>query len=58
MKLLKTISKLVKESKEALDYASEKGVSDKELERLEKNYNDSLKLLKLYENIGKSKPEN
>ena len=58
MKLLKTISKLVKESKDALDYACEKGVNEKELERLEKNYKDSLKLMKLYENMGKSKPEN
>jgi hypothetical protein len=53
MKLLKTITKLVLESKEALDKASEKGVSEKELDRLEKNYIDSLKLMKLYENMGK-----
>jgi len=53
MKLLKTITKLVLESKEALDKASEKGVSGKELDRLEKNYIDSLKLMKLYENMGK-----
>jgi len=54
MKLLKTITKLVLESKEALDKASEKGVSEKELDRLEKNYIDSLKLMKLYENMGKT----
>lgn len=48
MKLLKTISKLVVESKRALDEASEKGVSEKELDRLEKNYKESLKLMKLY----------
>jgi hypothetical protein len=53
MKLLKTITKLVLESKEALDKASEKGVSEKELDRLEKNYIDSLKLMRLYENMGK-----
>jgi hypothetical protein len=54
MKLLKTITKLVLESKEALDKASEKGVSDKELVKLEKNYMDSLKLMKLYGNVGKT----
>ena len=57
MKLLKTITKLVLESKEALDYASEKGVNEKELERLEKNYMDSLKLMKLYEKLGKKNSE-
>lgn len=50
MKLLKTITNLVLESKEALDRASEIGVSEKELDRLEKNYNDSLRLMKLYNN--------
>jgi hypothetical protein len=57
MKLLKTITKLVLESKDALDRAAERGVSEKELDRLEKNYIDSLKLMKLYENIGKSNPD-
>jgi len=58
MKLLKTISKLVVESQRAFDEASEKGVSEKELDRLEKNYKESLKLMKLYSNIGKSNPTN
>ena len=53
MKLLKTISKLVLESKEVYDLACEKGVSEKELERLEKNYTESLKLMRLYEGLGK-----
>lgn len=53
MKLLKTISKLVTESKEAYELACEKGVSEKELERLEKNYNETLKLMKLYGSISK-----
>jgi len=57
MKLLKTITKLVLESKEALDKAAEIGVSEKELDRLEKNYTDSLKLMKLYESMGKYNPE-
>jgi hypothetical protein len=54
MKLLKTITKLVLESKEALDRAAEKGVSEKELDRLEKNYHDSLKLMRMYNNMDKS----
>jgi hypothetical protein len=52
MKLLKTITKLVMESKEAYDLACEKGVSEKELTRLEKNYSESLKLMRLYESMG------
>jgi hypothetical protein len=34
--------------------ACDKGVPEKELERLEKNYYESLKLLRIYENLGKS----
>jgi hypothetical protein len=56
MKLLKTISKLVVESQRALDEAAERGVSEKELDRLEKNYKESLKLMKLYSNVGKTNP--
>ncbi len=41
------------ESKEAYDLACEKGVSEKELDRLEKNYSESLKLMRLYESMGK-----
>jgi hypothetical protein len=35
-------------------------VSEKELDRLEKNYYESLKLLRIYENLGKreNKPIN
>lgn len=54
MKLLKTISKLIVESKRALDEASEKGVSEKELERLEKNYESSLKLMRIHKSISKN----
>jgi hypothetical protein len=53
MKLLKTITKLVLESQFALDKASEQGVSEKELERLEKNYKESLKLMKMYNKVKK-----
>ena len=47
MKLIKTISNLVTESKKIYEDACEKGVNEKELDRLEKNYNESLKLMKL-----------
>ena len=56
MKLLKTISRLVTESKEAYELACEKGVNEKELDRLEKNYNESLKLMRLYESVSKKTP--
>jgi len=56
MKLLKTISRLVTESKEAYELACEKGVNEKELDRLEKNYNESLKLMRLYESVSKKDP--
>ena len=55
MKLINTISNIVTEAKEAYDLACEKGVSEKELERLEKNYYESLKLLRIYENINNKK---
>ena len=58
MKLIRTISNLVTESKRIYEEACEKGVNEKELDRLEKNYNESLKLLKLYEGLGKSNKEN
>jgi hypothetical protein len=51
MKLIKTISNLVEDSRRALDEAADKGVPEKELDRLEKNYIASLKLMKLYKNI-------
>lgn len=53
MKLLKTITRLIQESKLRLDEAAEKGVNEKELERLEKNYEQSLKLFKVYKKIKK-----
>ena len=57
MKLIRTISNLVTESKRIYEEACEKGVNKKELDRLEKNYNESLKLMKLYGNIGKTLPK-
>jgi hypothetical protein len=57
MKLIRTISNLVTESKKIYEDACEKGVNEKELDRLEKNYNESLKLLKLYEGLNKTNQE-
>lgn len=48
MKLLKTIEKIILEAEEQYNSACESFVSDDELNRLEKNYIDSLKLLNLY----------
>lgn len=48
MKLLKTIKKLIREAEERYNQACESSVPIEELDRLEKNYKDSLKLLKIY----------
>lgn len=48
MKLLKTIEKIIQESEEHYNNACESCVTVEELDRLEKHYKDSLKLLKLY----------
>jgi hypothetical protein len=48
MKLLKTIRKIIQEAEEQYNQACETNVPLEELDRLEKHYKDSLKLLKLY----------
>lgn len=53
MKLIKTISKLVFEAQKAYEVACEKGVSEKELDRLEKNLQESIRLMKLYDKMSK-----
>jgi len=53
MKLLKTIKKIIQEAEEQYNLASETNTSLEELDRLEKHYRDSLKLLKFYN--GKEK---
>jgi lipoate synthase len=53
MKLLKTIEKLIRESEEAYNKALESVVDEKELDRLERNYKDSLKLMKTFHQINK-----
>jgi hypothetical protein len=57
MKLLKTIQKIIQESEEQYNSACERCVPVEELDRLEKHYQDSLKLMKLYkskEDISKN----
>jgi DNA invertase Pin-like site-specific DNA recombinase len=57
MKLLKTIEKIIQEAEEQYNNACESCVSVEELDRLERHYHDSLKLLKLYKiNEGKKSP--
>jgi hypothetical protein len=53
MKLIKTIKKIIQEAEEQLNAASETNLPLEELDKLEKHYKDSLRLLKLY----KSKEE-
>ena len=57
MKLLKTIQKIIQESEEQYNSACERCVPVEELDKLEKHYQDSLKLMKLYkskEDISKN----
>lgn len=48
MKLLKTIKRIIQEAEEQYQSACESNTPLEELDRLEKHYKDSLKLLKLY----------
>lgn len=48
MKLLKTIKKIIKESEDRYNDACNNFTSVEELDKLEKNYMDSLKLLSIY----------
>ena len=57
MKLINTISNVVTEAKVAYESACDKGVPERELDRLEKNYYESLKLLRIFENLGKKPKE-
>lgn len=53
MKLLKTIEKIIQEAEEQYNSACERSVTVEELDRLEKLYKDSIRLMKMY----KSKEE-
>ena len=55
MKLLKTIQNIIKEAQEQYEAACDTCVTVEELDRLEKRYKDSLKLLKLYNSEKKTK---
>jgi len=57
MKLLKTIKRIIQEAEEQYNAASETNLPLEELDRLEKHYKDSLKLLKLYNGKEKKKLE-
>jgi hypothetical protein len=46
MKLLRTIKKLVEEAEERYNRACDKGEDEKTISKLEKDYYDSLKLMK------------
>jgi hypothetical protein len=48
MKLIKTIEKIIQEAEEQYNHACESCVPVEELDKLEKNYRDSLKLLNIY----------
>jgi hypothetical protein len=48
MKLLKTIKKIIQEAEEQLNRANDSALPLEELDKLEKHYKDSLKLLNLY----------
>jgi F0F1-type ATP synthase delta subunit len=54
MKLIKTIEKIIKEAEELYVNALESVVDEKELNRLEKNYQDSLKLMRTFSQINKT----
>jgi hypothetical protein len=59
MKLLKTITKIIQEAEEQYNIACETCAPPNELDRLEKHYKDSLKLLKMYKsNENKKKTSN
>jgi DNA invertase Pin-like site-specific DNA recombinase len=55
MKLLKTIEKIIQESEEQYNSACDGCVTVEELDRLEKHYRDSLKLLSLYKSTENQK---
>jgi lipoate synthase len=54
MKLIKTIEKIIKEAEESYNNALEYVVDEKELSRIEKNYQDSLKLMETFNKIKKN----
>ena len=57
MKLLKTIERIIQEAEEQYNSACEGATSIDELDRLEKHYKDSLKLMNLYKSKQRSSNE-
>jgi hypothetical protein len=55
MKLLKTIQKLVEEAELEYNQVLESTVDPKEIERAEKNYEDSLKVLEKFNQLNNYK---
>ncbi len=55
MKLLKTIKKIIQEAEEQLNRANDAALPLEELDKLEKHYKDSLKLLKFYNSKQETK---
>jgi hypothetical protein len=53
MKLLKTIQKLVEEAELEYNQILESNTNPKEIERAEKNYEDSLKVLEKFNQLNK-----
>jgi hypothetical protein len=56
MKLLSTIENIIKEAEEQYNLACESSTPLNELDKLEKHYQDSLKLLKLYKLKSENTP--
>ena len=48
MKLLKTIKKIIQEAEDQYNTACQNSLPLEEIDKLEKHYNDSLRLMKLY----------
>jgi len=57
MKLLSTIQKVIRESEEAYTLALEKFEDEKVIKQLEKKYEESLKLMEMYERMTKKKKD-
>lgn len=56
MKLISTIENIIKEAEEQYNIACENSTSLYELDRLEKHYHDSLRLLKIYKSKSEDTP--
>jgi hypothetical protein len=57
MKLIKTIQKLVEDAERDYYLACDRCADEKVIQRLEKNYTDTLKLLEKINKIDKSKKD-